>query len=231
MKLLKNSTYQDLINELEYKTERLELVEKKLLNKHSQLKIFKKKYGLGGAKSRILVGGKGSGKTHFIKNTIIPNLKGDYTIIDIFDEYSDFEQSKIFNYHKIKDNKSKKGISAVCKHIEKQNRSTTIIIDGLEYITILPYGQSSLNRLSKLLIGRRYIVTYHGYRHTLEFIRSVGGTVDFIFEFPLISDKERCFKEVSKLNHKTINILPSHLEGRITYRGNKRLNQVKIKST
>ena len=106
---------------------------------------------------RIVVGKKGSGKTTFLRS-IIPYLKGDYFIIDTFDEYKQFPEKNRFT--------PKTNIS-ITEKVESvkaaiiQNKNKIIIYDGFDEKDILDFiilqsiglnfivAAQSINRISK----------------------------------------------------------------------------------
>jgi len=172
MKILKEKTYSNLLNEideLKKTNENLQKHESYLQNELNELRqeyrdfviITKLNFNI----KRFVLGKKGSGKTTFIKE-ILPKIKA-YYIVDFTGEY-DYVNSE--NRLCI-DLNEKINTSDILEKIE-QNKDKLIIIDGIELIGSIDWFMLNSRRYN-------YIISSQSKNKIEKYIDSVDCVYDF----------------------------------------------------
>lgn len=153
------------------------------------------KYALFGAKRRMIVGNKGSGKTLFIKEIILPNLKGDFLIIDMLDEYMDIDITNwtktcstsslhhpVYRFKHILDNfdgDSHKMANRWAEMLKDKPDNVTVIID--DPLLLKSAFGSKYDEFMREVLKKDYIMTAPSTRQMKELINKNVDNIDHVF--------------------------------------------------
>lgn len=171
----------DLNQLLEYKQEYFEL-ERELANIKRELDNLKRDYFI--QKSifltefrikRALVGKRGIGKTHFIKNTILPKLK-NYFIIDPNNEYDYVspENKLVLNRHMTAQENKDMVIKSIGENLNK-----TIIIDDFFLIDFSPRWFFEIKRDLNFIIVLQNFSQIKNYTEKIDYFYNFGTIEEY----------------------------------------------------
>ena len=187
MKILKNSTYNDL--RLRIQEQGNEIHDLKESKYNLQERLFK------AATKRVIIGRKGVGKTFYIKENILPNeIRGRFYIFDLFGEYSGYNKECVITLSEIEAlaqeskyqhsdtarhysgrQKTQVALEHVLKDLIWENRDKTILVDGVEFIMNnlgLKHYKDFLRTLSSQ--HNDFLVTFQDFKSYHEF-GDMGG--------------------------------------------------------
>ncbi|PIZ51108.1 hypothetical protein COY27_04655 [Candidatus Woesearchaeota archaeon CG_4_10_14_0_2_um_filter_33_13] len=182
MKILSNNSYEELTKRLkEFEDEndtlrnQVDGLRGTVQNLHNELENLTIR--------RLIVGRNGSGKSHYLKNVIIPQLNGNYFLIDPLDEHDSIPDSlKLSNCV---------DTIEILNAINK-NQTKVIIIDNASIVC-----REDKNRLLGFISNRtsQFVLIYNSYKevewlsHYVSLIYSFGATDGFTFTSDNFNDK------------------------------------------
>jgi len=182
MKLLKNSTYDDIISEsrkLKATINAFSIVNTN--NKISFDHIDKVLFDI--SIQRAIVGKRGSGKTHFIKNSILPFVSNP-VVLDQTGEYKNLEGVRAID---LQDSRSTSELDAE----NLDNISQLLIVESTE----------AIGRYLNSVLARRqfknFIIVSNSYRELFK----INHAIDLIYDFGTFPD-QKSLKYTSDNHHK-----------------------------
>ena len=171
MKILKNKEYEELLS-FKRRYERLKPMHNSAYHELEALKWefedFKKAASLNFRVQRIVVGGKGSGKTTFVKNKILPQLT-NYFLIDTYGEYDNVPAERKYS---LDNSDSIHGNADKIIEIIEANRDKIIIIEE-------PYLWDNFKWLLNFATGRLEFILI---TQTTKRIESLLNVTDVIYD-------------------------------------------------
>lgn len=184
MKILSNKTYEEL---LAWKERWKILAGRELFNCNeiSQQRELAKELALNFKIRKAIVGTRGTGKTMFIKKTILPQIQ-NYLLFDMNDEYPEIATENKLQYNHTLD--IGKNIEII-KESLKINSKKTIIFEDAQAI---PIGRE--NWLMDTLTQGNFIVVTQGYR----FIEKYVDKIDLIYKFRTNETPNNFYEENKK---------------------------------
>lgn len=190
MKILRNKTHRELLEDIEFYKNASSNCGKDLSEAENNIEQLQKALFYS-SRRKVIVGCKGSGKSYTIKRDLIPQLNGNYFLLDLTMEYSheghgknclnEMEIREMIKERKTNPELSESYLRAkiILEHIN-DNRGKTLIIDGMDYMSN-NLRQSGYHDIIDAITGcsgeqmfQDYILTFQSFKYSVDFFSRNG---------------------------------------------------------